>query len=105
MFCKKCGGLVLPKDGKLTCTRCGLTKKIKDSDVLTLVEKKEKKKKKVLVLDEDKDISILPVTRTECPQCKNMDAYWWLIQTRRADEPETRFLRCTKCKFTWREYD
>ncbi|MDP6459515.1 MAG: transcription factor S, partial [Candidatus Hydrothermarchaeota archaeon] len=29
---------------------------------------------------------------------------WWLLQTRKADESETRFYRCTKCKFTWREY-
>ncbi|MBI2112883.1 transcription factor S, partial [Candidatus Woesearchaeota archaeon] len=25
-------------------------------------------------------------------------------QTRGADEPETRFFRCTKCNYTWREY-
>ncbi|HNS26436.1 MAG TPA: transcription factor S, partial [Methanobacteriaceae archaeon] len=29
----------------------------------------------------------------------------WLQQTRRADESETRFLRCTACGYTWREYD
>jgi DNA-directed RNA polymerase subunit M len=96
---------MLPKDEKLVCTRCGLKKKIDDNNALTLVEKKRKQKKEVLVLGEDKDISTLPVTRAECSQCKNMEAQWWLIQTRSADEPETRFLRCTKCKYTWREYD
>ena len=27
-----------------------------------------------------------------------------MFQTRSADEPTTRFYRCQKCKFTWREY-
>ena len=103
MFCEKCGGLVLPKKDLLVCTKCGLAKEIEDRDALTHIEKRGERKKKVVVLETD--ISTLPVTRAECPQCKNMEAQWWLIQTRRADESETRFLRCTKCKFTWREYD
>jgi DNA-directed RNA polymerase subunit M len=103
MFCNECGGLVLPKEGVLVCARCGSESAVKDKASLTRVEK-GKKKNNVLILD-DQDISTLPVTRAECSECNNMDAYWWLIQTRRADEPETRFLRCTKCKFTWREYD
>jgi DNA-directed RNA polymerase subunit M len=102
MFCKKCEGLLLPKDGFMVCTKCEHKMKIGKEAVIKRVEA-GKKKKKVLVLDED--IATLPITRAECPECKNMDAYWWLIQTRRADEPETRFLRCTSCKFTWREYD
>ncbi|RMF89149.1 MAG: transcription factor S [Methanobacteriota archaeon] len=105
MFCRKCGGLMLPKEGMLTCTRCGHKQEIVNKEVHTRVERRGGKKKKLLVLDEDADVTTLPVTRAECPKCRNMEAYWWLIQTRRADEPETRFLRCTKCKHTWREYD
>jgi DNA-directed RNA polymerase subunit M len=102
MFCEECGGIMLPKNKRFVCQRCGFKKTPDDKDSLKQVVVGEKKEK-VLVLDDD--IPILPVTRVECPECQNMDAYWWLIQTRRADEPETRFLRCTKCKFTWREYD
>ncbi|MBI2108536.1 transcription factor S, partial [Candidatus Woesearchaeota archaeon] len=32
-------------------------------------------------------------------------AYFWLVQTRAGDEPETKFLRCEKCSHTWRDYD
>jgi DNA-directed RNA polymerase subunit M len=102
MFCDKCGGMMLPKETLLVCTRCGHEEKIKDKDAHVQV-KKAKKKNKVLFLEEEP--STLPVTRVECSECNNMEAFWWLVQTRRADEPETRFLRCTKCKFTWREYD
>ncbi|PIO07920.1 transcription factor S, partial [Candidatus Pacearchaeota archaeon CG10_big_fil_rev_8_21_14_0_10_35_219] len=31
-------------------------------------------------------------------------AYFWTMQTRAADESETKFYRCTKCDHTWREY-
>jgi len=103
MFCSECGGFMLPKNSKLVCSRCGRVEEIKDKSSFKRVERGVRRKK-VLVL-EDSDISTLPVTRAECPACKNMEAYWWLVQTRRADEPETRFLRCRKCGYTWREYD
>ncbi|MEE8168368.1 MAG: transcription factor S, partial [Candidatus Hydrothermarchaeales archaeon] len=62
-----------------------------------------KKKNKLLILEDE--IGTLPTTDAECTRCGNTLAEWWLRQTRGADEPETRFFRCTKCKFTWREYN
>ena len=52
----------------------------------------------------DKGVEVLPLTKIECPECSNNKAQWWTRQTRSSDEPETRFYRCTKCKYTWREY-
>ena len=46
----------------------------------------------------------MPLTDEECPKCKHGKAYYWLVQTRAGDEPETRFFRCEKCKHTWRDY-
>ncbi|GAI81579.1 unnamed protein product, partial [marine sediment metagenome] len=34
----------------------------------------------------------------------NEKAYFWSVQTRSGDEAETKFFKCTKCEFTWREY-
>jgi DNA-directed RNA polymerase subunit M len=102
MFCEKCGSLLLPKDNKLVCKRCGATKEIADKKEFTLTKNREKKKK-LLILEED--INTLPTTKAECRKCGNTEAEWWLLQTRKADEAETRFFRCTKCKFTWREYN
>ena len=98
MFCDRCGSLVLPKGKKLICTRCGYEKK--GEFKLTQENKRENK---LVILDEE--VRTMPTTRVECPKCKNLEAEWWLVQTRGLDEPETRFLRCTKCKFTWREYE
>lgn len=49
-------------------------------------------------------IDALPTTPIECPQCKNDTAFWWMLQTRSADEATTQFFRCTKCSHTWRNY-
>lgn len=101
MFCEKCKSLMLPKGGKLVCTRCDFERDIEGRDTYKLASD-EKEKNKLLIVDEE--IRTLPTTRAECKKCGNLEAEWWLLQTRKADESETRFFRCTKCKFTWREY-
>ncbi len=102
MFCKKCGSLLLPKEGNIVCSKCGAKKKISKKDSYK-TSSSGSKKKELLIIEED--MQTMPTMRAECPECKNMTAEWWLRQTRRADEAETRFFRCLKCKFTWREYD
>lgn len=101
MFCDKCGGMMLPQGSKLVCTKCNDEKEILNREEFKLIQG-NKKTRKLLILDEE--VRTLPTTRAECPKCGNMKAEWWLLQTRKADESETRFFRCTKCKFTWREY-
>ncbi|MBS3145812.1 transcription factor S [Candidatus Woesearchaeota archaeon] len=106
LFCPKCKGIMMPKKtstGKIrmVCT-CGYTTKDKEKIVL-----KEKiavdKKNKINIID--KDIKTDPKTKVDCPKCSHGEAYYWLLQTRAADEPETTFFRCVKCKHQWRSYD
>ncbi|MEM3846390.1 MAG: hypothetical protein QXU98_11905, partial [Candidatus Parvarchaeota archaeon] len=40
----------------------------------------------------------------QCPRCKEMKVVSWAQQTRASDEPPTRFYKCMKCGYTWREY-
>ncbi|GAH37902.1 unnamed protein product, partial [marine sediment metagenome] len=40
----------------------------------------------------------------KCKKCGNEKAFFWTVQTRSGDEAETKFFKCTKCEFTWREY-
>ncbi len=101
MFCE-CGGLMLPKDGKLVCTKCGRIKELENEDEYRIVTEGGGKKRDVVVVEEE--VRTLPTTRAECRKCGNLEAEWWLLQTRKADEAETRFYRCTKCRYTWREY-
>ena len=50
------------------------------------------------------DTDVFPVISCNCSKCENKEAYFWTSQTRAGDEAETKFFRCTKCKYTWREY-
>ncbi len=103
-FCPKCGSIMVPKkeNGKLflVCTNCGY--KMPFDGKVGLSEKTQGPKKIDVV---EKEHNILPITKAKCPKCGNDKAYYWTVQTRAGDEPETKFLKCTKCGYTWREYD
>lgn len=103
-FCKKCGAILVPQKKRssivMKCRHCGyeLKKNIRN---LKIVEEK-KKPSGIIVLE--KDDTPLPMTLRECPKCENQKAWYWMQQTRAADEPPTQFFRCVKCKHVWREY-
>lgn len=71
---------------------------------IKLTESVAKKDKEVEVIEKD-SVNILPKTKVGCEKCGNKEAFYWTIQTRAGDEPETKFLRCTKCNHIWRDYD
>jgi len=87
-FCPKCGSIMVPRrrNGRTyaVCPRCGYEEEITASTAPRIA-------------------SI--AKGVECPKCGNREAYVWMMQTRAADEPPTRFYRCTKCGYTWREYE
>lgn len=103
MFCPECGSILRPKDkgGKrvLFCS-CGFSKAPEEE---TSAELKEavNEGKKVEVIEE---VENLPKVKITCEKCAHKIAYYWTRQTRGADEPETRFFKCVKCNYTWREY-
>ncbi len=102
-FCPKCGTVMFPKNNRFEC-KCGYEREItKEQKSKYEVSQKVKTEENIIVRGEN--VKTLPTTRAICPKCKNKEAFWWLQQTRRADESETRFLRCSKCGYTWREYD
>lgn len=102
-FCPKCNGMLMPKNGVLTC-KCGYTKEITQESQKNY-KGQEKIKTEDTVIFKGEDVNVLPKTKVACPECGNNEAYWQLRQTRSADEAETRFLECTKCGHRWREYD
>ena len=102
MFCEKCGGILIPSENgkELECKKCNYKIKIKDQEFTIKEEVKINKDVEVI----DKDIRTMPKVEEECPQCHNHEAYFWSMQTRGSDEPETTFYECTKCKHRWRKY-
>ncbi len=103
MFCPECGSILRPKDkgGKrvLYCN-CGYSKVPEGEETAELKETNNSVKKIEVV----ETLETRPKIKITCEKCQNKIAYYWTQQTRGADEPETRFFKCTKCNFTWREY-
>lgn len=105
MFCPKCGSILIPKkDGNKKMLVCSCGYKSKEIGKATIKETVLKKEKKVEVIEKG-ELETLPKTEAECEKCGHRTAFFWLVQTRAGDEPETKFLKCEKCGHTWRDYD
>ena len=103
MFCPKCGSILRPKEKankKILYCSCGFTKGL-DEERTAEVKETVQSAKKIEVIE---NVETLPKIKITCEKCGNNAAYYWTKQTRGADEPETRFFKCTKCSYTWREY-
>ena len=107
-FCNKCGGLLIPKKpGKrstMICRRCGKRATAKSKDFQISVST-TKKPESVIVVEKKARFEALPKTTAQCPKCEHNEAFWWMQQTRAADEAPTRFYKCCKCGHIWREYE
>ena len=108
------GGLYVPKkiNGRtvLVCRKCNRKKtgsvKKDDFKIKTGIAKPtEGPAAKIVVVEQKKSFEALPRTQAICPKCENKEAFWWMQQTRSADEPPTRFMKCTICGNVWREYE
>ncbi len=102
-FCKKCGSLMIPaksdKQPKLVCSSCGYSPRKKVD-----IKFREKIKREEVKVGTSENIETLPKAKIKCPECGHGEAYWFLLGTRAADEPETQWYICTKCGHRWREY-
>jgi DNA-directed RNA polymerase subunit M len=103
-FCPKCGTTLVPsrKEKKIVmvCPKCKYTTSKAEKEVSKIRHEKEKI---VVIGREEQKIRTLPKTSVVCPKCGNKEAYYWMVQTRGADESSTQFFRCTRCSATWRE--
>ena len=106
MFCPKCGSILMPKkEGNKTISACSCGYKSQDKELGKMKETVKNKSKKVEIIHDKEKYETLPKMKVECPKCGNQEAHFWEVQTRAADEPATKFMKCTKCKHIWRDYN
>lgn len=103
-FCQSCGGILVPKkEGEKSYLECRQCKsKFENQGIELKVQERRELTEEINV---NRKIENLPKIKQDCVKCDNNMAYWWTMQTRASDEPETRFFKCTKCGHVWREYD
>jgi DNA-directed RNA polymerase subunit M len=103
-FCPKCGTTLVPtrkeRNVLYSCPKCGYETKEVRKSVYKLMQEKEKV---VIIGKAEQKIRTLPKVKVECPKCGHNEAFYWIVQTRGADESSTQFFRCTRCQYTWRE--
>ncbi len=110
-FCPKCETRMKPKieEDIIVCPKCGFTI-AKGNDKPKIMRESEPSSiesgsnNSLKIMDIENGPHTLPTTTIDCPKCTNGMAFWWMLQTRSADEPTTQFYRCTKCGYTWRNY-
>ncbi len=98
-FCPRCGSVLVQKKKNMGCPRCSYSSKEKIK-----LKSSEKMAENEIVIMTSKDTQVLPIVGAKCKQCLHDKAYFWSVQTRAGDEAETKFFKCVKCEFTWREY-
>ncbi len=111
-YCPRCGAVLYPRvrDGvkELFCRRCGYTEPLDSGEevykIKSRVERSPKDKTIIIEGDQVPATASLLKGQITCPKCGGDEVYYWMMQTRSADEPPTRFYRCKRCGYTWREY-
>ncbi|MBI3032726.1 transcription factor S [Candidatus Woesearchaeota archaeon] len=105
MFCKQCGSILMPTKVKdktvMFCKKCGDSGQKADIKLKDIV--KHDHVKSAGVVEEEKEAYPL-IEFSGCKKCGHKRAYFWTVQTRASDEPETKFYKCEKCKSVTRDY-
>ena len=107
MFCPEDKALMRLVQGRLTCPKCGHREAPRPGIVVKgePVERTRNKFSELGIIDDPSkfESQIWPIDDSvQCGGCKSWGAYYYLRQTRKADEPTTRFYQCTKCKKKWK---
>jgi DNA-directed RNA polymerase subunit M len=100
-FCPSCEVKLKKGDSGLQCPKCDYVEGKETNQTKKTVQEHELQ---FNVLAENETVETLPTIKIECEKCGNDEAVWWMLQTRSADEPTTQFYRCSKCRYTWRNY-
>ncbi|XP_054284928.1 DNA-directed RNA polymerase I subunit RPA12-like [Macrosteles quadrilineatus] len=103
-FCPNCG-TILPLIGAAGGVTCYLCKNSYGPDVFGRMESCYKlyfnryDASKKTHVDDDEEEADGPVVERRCPKCNNDKMSYATLQLRSADEGQTVFYTCTKCKF------
>jgi DNA-directed RNA polymerase subunit M len=103
-FCDECGSLMHASGDEMVCSSCGERTAKDEEEAAKYVSTESQTFDDVIETSEDAADEGKPTAREECEKCGNDLAWYTIKQTGSADEPPTRFFKCTECGNRWRGY-
>ena len=104
-FCDECGSMMHSEDGEMVCSSCGAVQSRDEAQAERFVSTEAQSEDDVIESSADADFEGKPTAEdVTCDECNNGKAWYTIKQTASADEPPTRFFKCTECGNRWREY-
>jgi DNA-directed RNA polymerase subunit M len=104
-FCDECGSMMRTEGDVMKCASCGheAPRATGLADSFTSTESQDESD--VIETEEGAEFEGKPTANETCPECDNDTAWYTIKQTGSADEPPTRFFKCTECGHRWRGYN
>ncbi len=105
-FCDDCGSMMKADGDRMVCTSCETTVDRDRDREAEFVTTESQTDAEVIESSEEANFEGKPkATDVICDDCGNQEAWYTLKQTASADEPPTRFFKCTECGYRWRGYN
>ncbi|MFA1611438.1 transcription factor S [Halobellus rubicundus] len=107
-FCDECGTMMVSEGGEMVCTNedCGARAEQDAELAEQFVSTEAQSDDDVIETTEDANFEGKPTASdVTCDECGNGEAWYTIKQTGSADEPPTRFFKCTECGHRWRGYN
>jgi len=104
-FCEECGSLMHADGDEMVCAECGARVPKDEERAADFVSTAAQTDDDVIETEEGATFEGKPTSDdVTCDECGNGEAWYTIKQTGSADEPPTRFFKCTECGHRWREY-
>ena len=104
-FCDDCGSMMHADGEEMVCSSCGASVPKDGSLAASFVSTETQTDGDVIESSPDADFEGKPTAEdVTCEECGHGVAWYTIKQTGAADEPPTRFFKCTECGNRWREY-
>jgi DNA-directed RNA polymerase subunit M len=105
-FCDDCGSMMHAEGDAMVCASCGATTAKDEERAAAFTTTESQTDEGLIEGSEEANFEGKPTADdVTCDTCGNGEAWYTIKQTGSADEPPTRFFKCTDCGARWREYN
>lgn len=106
-FCDVCGSMMIAGDGGMVCTNDACDARVDQDEGLAaaFVSTESQSDAEIIETEEGSSFEGKPTADVHCESCGHDRAWYTIKQTASADEPPTRFFKCTECGYRWRDYN